>query len=201
MAKVLDDINFFGAVDRKGKRKDGNVTSEYPAFYFHTQYDELKEETEKQERQLKMGIIPPSEVPYITKEIERNKERLIDIQKSKPQLKGPQKDAVHKMYKELADQISDSMFTRSEMKKGLGDAHEEARRMSQPIISIAGNQKFFSNMGITAKNGKITRNQAARAYKIMGKALGENTNTERLRKDRKTGTHQIERTLHEMLNG
>lgn len=201
MAKILDDINFFGSVDRKGKRDDGAVTSEYPAFYFHTQFDELKEETEKQERQLALGLVPPSEAPYIKAEIARNKERLLDIQKANPKLEGRQKDAVYNMYKELAEQISDSMYTRTEMKKGLSDAHEEARRMSQPIISIKGNEKFFHNMGITATGGKITRNQASRAYKIMGKALGENTNTERLRKDRKTGTHQIERTLQEMLNG
>ena len=201
MAKVLDDINFFGSVDRKGKREDGAVTSEYPAFYFHTQYDELKEETEKQERQLEMGLIPPSEAPYIKAEIQRNKDRLVDIQKANPQLTGPQKDAVYNMYKDLASQISDSMYTRTDMQKGLVDAHEEARRMSQPIISIKGNEKFFHNMGIKADKGMISRNQASRAYKIMGKALGENTNVEQLRKDRKTGTHQIERTLHEMLNG
>lgn len=200
MAKILDDVNFFGAVDRKGKREDGAVTSEYPAFYFHTQYDELEEETAKAERNLERGLVPASEVPYIKAEIERNKDRLIEIQKAHPRLEGRQKDAVYNLYKELAAQIQDSMYTRTDMKKGLVDAHEEARRMSQPIISVKGNEKFFHNMGIKAHKGKISRNQASRAYKIMGKALGENTNVERLRKDRKTGTLQIERTLQEMFN-
>jgi hypothetical protein len=200
MAKVLDDINFFGAVDRKGKRADGKITSEYPAFYFHTQFDELKENTERAERQLKLGLVPASEVPYAQAEVERNRQRMIDIKKANPQLEGRQKDAVFNMYKELASQISDSMYTRSDMKKGLVDAHEEARRMSQPIISIKGNEKFFHNMGITATGGKISRNEASRAYKIMGKALGENTNTEHLRRDRKTGTFSIGQTLQEMLD-
>jgi len=55
-------------------------------------------------------------------------------------------------------------------------------------------------MGITAQGGKISRNQASRAYKIIGKVLGENTNVEKLRRDRKTGTYSIARTLQEMLD-
>ena len=200
MAKVLDDINFFGSVDRKGKREDGAVTSEYPAFYFHTQYDELKENTEKAERQIELGLIPASELPYAKAQVKRNRERMEDIQKSNPKLSGPQKDEVYSVYKDLADQISDSMYTRSDMKKGLVDAHEEARRMSEPIIAIPGKEKFFHNMGIKAIGGKISRNDASRAYKIMGKVLGENTNTEHLRRDRKTGTFSIGQTLQEMLD-
>lgn len=199
MAKVLDDINFFGSTDRKGKRADGVVTSEYPAFYFHTQLDDLKEETEKQERMIERGLVPASELPYIKSEVEKNKNRISEIEAAKPNLTGPQKDAAYSLYKNLEGQIADSMFTRSEMKKGLADAHEEARRMSEPIISIKGNEKFFHNMGITARSGKVTRDQASRVYKILGKALQENTNTEKLRKDRKTGTYSIEQTLHEML--
>ena len=200
MAKILDGINFFGSVDRKGKTKDGAITSEYPAFYFHTQYEELKEETEKQERQIELGLVPASELPYAKAEVERNIKRLEDIVKANPNLTGPQKDAIHDVYKDLAAQISDSMYTRTDMKKGLVDAHEEARRMSQPIISIKGKEKFFHNMGIKATGGKISRNQASKAYKIIGKVLGENTNTEHLRRDRKTGTFSIGQTLQEMLD-
>jgi len=200
MAKALDDIQFFGAVDRKGKRADGAITSEYPAFYFHTQYDELKENTEKQERQVELGLVPASELPYIKADIQRNKDRMVDIQKANPRLTGPQKDAAYAMWKELGDLIADSMYTRTDMKKGLVDAHEEARRMGQPIISVKGNEKFFHNMGITATKGKISRNQASRAYKIIGKALGERTNVEHLRRDRNTGTFSIGRTLQEMLD-
>ena len=200
MAKLLDGIQFFGSVDRKGKTKDGAITSEYPAFYFHTQYEELKEETEKQERQIELGLVPASELPYAKAEVERNIKRLEDIVKANPNLTGPQKDAIHGVYKDLAEQISDSMYTRTDMKKGLVDAHEEARRMSQPIISIKGKEKFFHNMGIKATSGKISRNQASKAYKIIGKVLGENTNTEHLRRDRKTGTFSIGQTLQEMLD-
>lgn len=200
MSKVLDDIQFFGNVDRKGKTKEGAITSEYPAFYFHNHYEDLKETTERQERQIEIGLVPPSELPYVKAEVERNKQRMIDIKKANPRLSGPQKDAIHKTYKELGESIADSMYTRTDMHKGLVDAHEEARRMSKPIISVKGKEKFLHNMGITAENGKISRNQASRAYKIIGKVLGENTNVEKLRRDRKTGTYSIARTLQEMLD-
>jgi hypothetical protein len=200
MAKELNDVQFFGSIDRKGKRADGAITSEYPAFYFYTHYEELQESTEKQQRQVDLGLVPASELPRIKAELKRNNDRLDEIKKANPKLTGPEKDAVHKLYKELEESISDSMYTRSDMKKGLVDAHEEARRMVDPLISIKGNEKFFHNMGITARNGKVSRNEASRAYKIMGKALGENTNTERLRRDRNTGTFSIGRTLQEMLD-
>ena len=200
MSKVLDDIQFFGNVDRKGKTKEGAITSEYPAFYFHNHYEELKETTERQGRQIKLGLVPPSELPYVKAEVERNKQRMVDIKEANPRLSDPQKDAIYKTYKELGDSIADSMYTRTDMKKGLVDAHEEARRMSEPIISIKGKEKFLHNMGIKAQDGKISRNQASRAYKIIGKVLGENTNVEKLRRDRKTGTYSIARTLQEMLD-
>jgi len=199
MAKELNDIQFFSSIDRKGKRADGAITSEYPAFYFYTHYEELQESTDKQQRQVDLGLVPASELPRIKAELKRNNDRLAEIQEANPKL-GPEKDAVHKLYKELEESISDSMYTRSDMQKGLVDAHEEARRMTDPIIPIKGNEKFFHNMGITARNGKVSRNEASRAYKIMGKALGENTNTERLRRDRNTGTFSIGRTLQEMLD-
>ena len=199
MAKELNDIQFFSSIDRKGKRADGAITSEYPAFYFYTHYEELQESTDKQQRQVDLGLVPASELPRIKAELKRNNDRLAEIQEANPKL-GPEKDAVHKLYKELEESISDSMYTRSDMQKGLVDAHEEARRMVDPIIPIKGNEKFFHNMGITARNGKVSRNEASRAYKIMGKALGENTNTERLRRDRNTGTFSIGRTLQEMLD-
>lgn len=200
MSKVLDEINFFGSMDRKGKTKDGAITSEYPAFYFNVQLDDLKEETERQERQIELGLVPPSELPYVKAEVARNKDRMNEIEQSYPKLSDKEKDAVYATYKDLGEKISDSMFTRTDMKKGLVDAHEEARRMSEPIIPIKGQEKFFHNMGITAKQGKVSRNDAAKAYKIMGRFLGENTVIERLRKDRNTGTFNLERSLQELLD-
>ena len=194
---ALEEVQFFGAADRKGRHADGNITSEMPAWYFVPQTDELQEEIEHKTRSIKMGLIPPSEMPYAQEEL-RKQEAMLERIKSKPELKGKDKDDAAKFYAHLSEQIGDSMFSRSEMKKGLVDAHEEVRRMTEPIINVRGQTKLLANMGINAKGGKISRNQAAKAFKIVGRVLGEATNTEYLRKDFNNGTFHPERSLEEM---
>ena len=43
---ALEKIQFFGAADRKGKTKEGAVTSEFPACYLGQHVRELKHEIE-----------------------------------------------------------------------------------------------------------------------------------------------------------
>ena len=117
---------------------------------------------------------------------------------SKPKLKGKEEEEAAKFYGHLSDQLRDAMPSRSDMKKGLADAHEEVRRMTTPIIDVRGKTKMLSNMGIEAKGGKITRTQAAKAFKIVGRVLGEPTNIEYLRRDYNHGTFHPERSLEEM---
>lgn len=196
---LLDKINFFNSVDRKGRREDGDIASEYPAFYFPTHLRELRDEVAKAEQQIELNLVPPSELPYAKNDLKRSKKRLEEIENSMPKIKGKEKDEMAALYKSLEGQISDSMYSRTQMKKGLADVHEEARRMSEPIIKIGIEGKFFENMGIKPVDGKITRNQASRAYKIMGRVLEANTNIEALRKDYNTGTTQFEKSLRELI--
>jgi len=198
---VLDKIQFFGDVDRRHKRADERIASEYPAFYFPTKLEELKENIDKTKRQISMGLIPASELPYAKAELEKSEKRLKEIKSSLPKLSGKEKDALAKVYGELGEQIADAMFTRTAMKKGLADAHEEARRMSEPIIKVGDAGKMFENMGITPVDGKVSRNQASRAWKIIGKVLGESSNTESLRRDMKTGVYMAEKSLEEIIGG
>ena len=95
----------------------------------------------------------------------------------------------------------DSMFTRSEMKKGLADPHDEARRMVQPCIDITGNVHVARSCGIDVPTGqtKINRNQATKMWKILGRLCDERTNVEYLRKDRNTGVFHPDVPLHEMV--
>ena len=194
---ALEEVQFFGAADRKGRHADGKITSEYPAWYFVAQTEDLTEEIEHKTRSIKMGLIPPSELPYAQEEL-RKQETMLERIKSKPELKGKDKDDAAKIYKHLSEQIGDTMFSRSEMKKGLVDAHEEVRRMTDPIINVRGQTKILANMGINAKGGKISRNEASKAFKIIGRVLGEATNIEYLRKDFNHGTFHPERSLEEM---
>jgi len=195
----LEKIEFFGAADRKGKVMTGMVTSEYPAWYFTQHIEELQEEIDSIERKLKNGGLPAEAVPDQKAELFKLQGRMREIQNSRPKLNGKDIDAFKKIYDDMAGQISDSMFTASEMKKGLVNVHEEAKRMVDPIITA--NPEYapvFEKLGISPVRGKISRNQAAKVVKICGRLIDEPTNIEYFRKDRNYGTYHSGRSLAEL---
>jgi len=175
-----EKITFFGKVDRNNR---GNISSEYPAWALKAQFDDLKESVSRNERLLESGNVVPSERPYLVETLEKEKRRLNEIEESMPKLTTKQKDDAYAAYKELSNKIAESLFSRDEMRLGLADAHEEARRMVNPVIDV--DPKFAAACGVTPKNGKVSRNEASRMFKIMGAYLGEKTNVEYLRKDRR----------------
>lgn len=201
----VSDIQFFGAIDRKGKKEDGVISSEYPAWYFTNQIKNLKESIERKRRSLKRGDVDPSQKPYIQAELQQEELKLSEImEKGMPKIDDKDKDSLHKIYKELEGRIQDSMFSRDEMMKGLADAHEEARRMTTSCIDVKGAHgsiSMFKNVGITPRDGKVSRNQASRMYKIIGRYLGENTNVEALRRSQKTGTFNANVSLADVMRG
>lgn len=196
---ALESVEFFGSVDRKDGKPGEKIVSEYPAFYFTTQIDDLVERIASNERALKSGAINPVAIPELKAEIKRDEQRLSEINKSHVKLTGKDKDEAATLYEHLGSQIKDSLFSRSEMKKGLANPHDELKRMTNPIIPVGKFGKVFKQMGIDPVKSKVSRNQASRVYKILGKVLGENTNTEYLRKDYKHGTYHSEVPLEQML--
>ena len=183
----LDKVQFFGAVDRKGRRKDGEIASSYPCWYFT--------------RQLAGDLLPAASRPGMRAELEREKERLNEIEKAEVRLSGKEKDEAKGLYDDMAKEIGDSMFTYREMRKGFADPHEEVRRMKKPVIKVDSKyDQVMDNLGIKVKGGKISRDDATRVYQIIGKTLGENTNAERLRKDPQVNAYRSEVPLHELLH-
>lgn len=175
-------IEFFGKVDRA---KDGSIGSEIPAWMLETHIEELRESVAQKERMIASGDVPASEVPYLRESYKKEKERLEEIEISKPKLSAEQIDGLHKAHKKVGEQIAESMFSRDEMMKGLADAHEEARRMVKPIIAV--DPELARACNVPVVDGKVSRNGAIKIWKIAGKYLGEGTNPEALRKDTKRG--------------
>jgi hypothetical protein len=89
----------------------------------------------------------------------------------------------------------------TDMAKGLANAHEENRKDTAQCVNVEGFVDIARQCGIPVeKHGNtITRKQATRAWKIMGKALGEHSNVEYLRRDENTGTFHSERTIDQMI--
>ena len=199
---ALRDITFFGAADRVGKTTQGKIASEYPAWYHDVRIDNLEQEIAENERKMAPEYVglEESEKAKLRATTAQLKQMHTAIIASKPNLSAKDKDELAATYQYLSEQISDSMYSRSEMNKGLANAHEEARRMKKPIISADKFVMAARKMGIEIPKGqkKISRDQATKVWKICGKLLGEETNAESLRKDYKHGTFHPDRSLEEM---
>jgi hypothetical protein len=175
-------MKVFGDVD---KTKEGVIRSEYPSWYFDQHQEELEESIRQKEMAIDSDLIPKSEVPIIRERLDQERKRLDEIKASRPELSGVEKDNVVKAVTDIGGKIKSSMFTRSEMEKGLADAHVEAQRLSTPVIEIKSEAEaeLVKACGIKIRdNGKITGDEARKVWKIGSKLVGGPSNVETLRK-------------------
>lgn len=190
---AMGDIVFFSEIDRKEGKANGPVTSQYPVWYHEAAIEELEEEIAKTERNIQRykreKIFDDEGIFRQMEDLKAKKRKIEKIQQSKPELRPGDKDKIHKAYENLGEEIREGLFTRSQMHLGTADAHEEAARMVTPKIDIskALTPEMAKSLDIRPdSNGKITRKDAERAWKILGKSIGEPTNVETLRRDRAT---------------
>jgi hypothetical protein len=160
------------------------IKNTYPTYFNRKQRDDLEEEIRKMEKGLSNNYYHPGDVPGVKENLKKAKNSLEKIHEHAPVFE-KRKDDIYRMTKDLGGVIGDSMFTRSDMMKGLADAHEEARRMSEPVIEV--NPVMA---GIAVANGmlvsgdrKMTRNDAIRLWQLGRKSLGEMCDAETLRRD------------------
>ena len=185
----MPEIQFFGEADHSyGERGAKKISSTYPGWYFDVHKENLKEDIAYNERMLEMDLVPKTEVNVTKEKLAQKKKRLKEIETSKPKFNGPDKDRYMKLKADLGEKIAESMFSRDEMKKGLADAHEEARRMSEPCIRVDSNEAaMLTGMNISmVRDGnafKVSRNQASKAWKMLRKLSDESPNVESLRRD------------------
>lgn len=175
-------VKWFSEVDLNSK---GKPASDFPARYFDVHIQELQEEVDGLQKQLDLDIHRGKDLLRIRKELATKKGRLDSINESKATFTPIVKDKIHKVAGELGERISESMFTRDANDKRLVDAHEEARRMSTPCIAVKSEIEadYYKQAGVPIIDGKVSRNHAEIAYKIMMKSVGEGSvNTEMLRR-------------------
>ena len=176
-------MELYGNVD---KNRKGVVASEYPAWYFDVHIDTLREQVARAKRSLSRGTVPPDVVPVVKAEIERDEIRISEIERCQPKLSVAEKEKLWKLYKEeLCPLISGSLFSYTQMQKGLAPAHEEATRMVKPVLEVKSEllAEMITKVGGTVVGKKASRNDVARVFKVVGKLLGEATNIEVLRRD------------------
>jgi len=175
------EFQIFGSVDLTDK---GQVKSVYPSWYFDHLKEDLQREVDRLETQIRLDQIPRSELAIAKERLKQKQEKLLNLDNAAVTLRGKQKDKVYKVYEEIGQQISGAMFSRSDMKKGLADAREELNRMTEPCIEVKGDSmRIAQACNVRVTKGKVSRDGAAKVWKILGKALGERSNVENLRRD------------------
>jgi len=176
-----DKFQIFGSVDLTEK---GQVKSAYPSWYFDQLRDDLQNEVDRMERQIDSDVLPRSELPLVKERLKQKRDKLLNLDAAAVELRGKQKDRAYKVYEDIGAQIKETMFSRDDMRKGLADAREEMKRMTEPCIDLRGDAlKAAQACNVKVVKGKVTRDGAAKVWKIFGKALGERSNVEALRKD------------------
>jgi len=177
----MEGIRIFGASDRKNKHHKGDIMSHMPGWYEKPVMEMRKEAYESEQRLLDQGRIPSDERHTSQARVRKNKDQYEGVMKSMPVLRDGDKDKVAKFSKEIGQQISESMFTDSEMRKGTASAHIEADRMAGPCIKMNPEIAKACNVRVF-ENGMVSRNGAIKCRQIAQRLLGENTNPEMLRR-------------------
>ncbi len=159
----------------------GRIGSYMPAWAYTQLIDDLKNEINNMELQVRVSNISAERLSELEKSITNKKERLYEIEEGKPKI---DKDKIDELQNTLGEKIADSMFSRTDMMRGIADAHEEARRMTEKCIKLSDTEaKFAKACNIpVSKDKTISRNHASKAWKIARRYLGENSNIELLRR-------------------
>ncbi len=185
MAKANDtpegSVEFYGEVDLN---KKGELASFMPAWSYTQLIDDLKEQIDSKKRAIDSGALEAESLVRVREEHKKLKERYESIVSSKPKI---DPDRLNKVSQSLGDKISEAMFSHDDRKKGLVDAHEEARRMVQPCIKLTDDEAIMAKAAKIkgVKDGSsyvVSRTQAEKLWKLTRRALGEMSNVNALRK-------------------
>jgi hypothetical protein len=184
-AEKKEKISFFSesdmVIDKKGRKI---IASEYPVWYNRQAVEEMQDDIRRDEYALKMGYVKEAQIPQVRERLNKIKEKLEGIEESIPKLTSKQKDDIAGAVEYLGNEIQEKMFTRSQMQKGLADSHEEARRMINPSITVTPIvAELASSCNVPIIDGKISRDGAAKIWKISRRALNEMSDCEHLRRD------------------
>jgi hypothetical protein len=202
---ALKDIQFFGKMDRMNREE--RISSEYPAWYHNRRMEMLKEEVETERFRLNNGKNAGT-IPYETYNREMNllalkEQRLKDIEASRPKLTGKDRDELKKVWDHVGGELRRVKPSKTEMMKGIANAHDQHKRNTEPCIQLEMNEgtpELCRNLGVPmSRDGKVTEKGADKMYKIIGRLLGENSDSESLRKRDDYGIFRADIPLKDLI--
>lgn len=173
-------ITFFSEVDYN----NGKIASEFPAWYQEHMKEELIEEVRRIKFQLDNDLIPKGSLQQANNRLKVASEKLDKIESSIPKFEGKQKDKIAKVCKTLGEEITRAMDSYTVQRKGLSDAHRESKRIVLKAINVTPEiAEMAEACNVRIVDGKVSRKDCEKMWKIGRKAIGEISNTEYLRKD------------------
>jgi hypothetical protein len=198
---MAKDIQFWNQPDCQ--TKNGRPSSFLPAYCKpgtqEKEEEDTREAASQNERNYAMGVIERETYMREKNRLAQKEERL-EVNRSKPVLTGSQRDDGWELHQHLEKEWVASNGIYDDMMRGRESAKDELKRQTVPHIQLNEKQARMlqSNYFDVDPQGKITSKTAARAYKILGSILGENTSLEDKRRRANDRTIKMARTLEEL---
>lgn len=162
---------------------NGKISSCFPLWYFDSMKENIINEITRMNNAILFGFVPEERIPEYRAAMNKLKKKLQEIEDSERKFGSDVIDYAAKVISTLSEKISNAMPTRTEMEKGFFDPAEEARRMTTPCIILNETELRWAKIcNCNVVNNKVSRTEAEKMWKIARKLLGEDTNTEILRK-------------------
>jgi len=180
----MDDIKFFSEVDMTKVGDKKIIGSKYPSWYFDYILEDLEDSIRMDERALENRSLTSRDKMIIHERLKRNAEKREAILEGKPKLSVQDENRLKKTMESIGKKITQKMFTRSQMMKGLASPNEEYKRAVITNIELDEDEmKLAKACNIRVHDGKVSRTRAEEMWKICRKYFGEPSNSEWLRKD------------------
>ena len=189
---------FFGAIDREGKKADGRITSEYPAWFNKRRIERQREEVEDDKRRLEWY---PQMRDTATMIMEKNrikiKEEHLTQLEYMPDISKIKNELGH-LREKCAKLIREEMYDcRSDMFKGLANVHGVYSKLNDyrwgdgSGINIRGVEgAIIQKMNIKHMGGKFKGKDIVKIFRMTSVLLNEDPSDEKLRKDYAYGTYK-----------
>lgn len=161
-----------------------HISSSKPAYMHKGAMEKLEQSVGDTAEALEGGRIDSQALEFTRRKLARERKRLHDIKEQTPVYTPVEMQHISSTRKDLDVEISNALFTKSDMEKGLVDPSKEADRMSLPCIKV--DRKLAAMCDVELTDGKCSRSEAEGIRKM---ALWHETGgtvpayTEELRRD------------------
>ncbi len=179
------EFQFYSEVDIDPVTK--KVKSEYPLWYNPRMLQEKEEELEIKKAALRNDAVPRGQEAEYAEGIKRLEDQL-SVMKNTTLVDDAKndRDVIAKLVDKIGKVLKELYPTYKECERRVVDIQQENKKRFDPCVSIKGDDDMVSFAHACqvpiSPDGKVNRDGAEKMWKIGRKYIGENANTELLRR-------------------